>query len=69
MTSHVFQVGDVVEATRAPMPGTGRVGRVVSFNDWWVMVRMNNSNVVYPYMESELASYVERNSLSHLERS
>jgi hypothetical protein len=32
----------------------GTVGEVVEFHDWWIMVKLEKSGIVYPFMEGEL---------------
>jgi hypothetical protein len=58
MTSRTFLVGDAVKTN------TSLIGRVESFHDWWVMVRMEDSGTVVPYMEPELTPYVEKSVLA-----
>jgi hypothetical protein len=55
MDSHTFKVGDRVK-TFGPWPAEkGTHGTVESFNDWWVIVRMEGSGVTRPFMEGELS--------------
>lgn len=51
-----FVVGEKVKTTRPPgyTESSDIYGIVDRFDDWWVMVRMSKSGVVYPFMEGEL---------------
>ena len=50
MDTHTFKIGDRVKAT-----GTwSGVGVVDNFNDWWVIVKMDQDGVKRPFMEGEL---------------
>ena len=51
-----FIKGEKVKTTRPPgfTDATDIYGVVDRFEDWWVMVRMAKSGVVYPFMEGEL---------------
>ena len=54
MTSE-FVVGERVRALRPATPDySDTVGIVESFHDWWIMVRMDQSGVLFPFMASEL---------------
>ena len=51
MDSHTFKIGDRVKAT-----GTwSGVGVVDNFNDWLVIVKMDQDGVKRPFMEGELS--------------
>ncbi len=46
--------GEMVRTTR-PHSCTGDVhGVVEDFHDWWIMERMDESGILYPFMETEL---------------
>ncbi len=49
-------IGEKVKTTHPPgyTDATDIYGIVDRFADWWVMVRMSKSGVVYPFMEGEL---------------
>ena len=51
-----FMIGERVKTTHPPeyMDATDIYGVVDRFEDWWVMVLMSKSGVVYPFMEGEL---------------
>ncbi len=48
--------GETVKTTQSPSceASNNIHGVVEDFHDWWVMVRMNESGILYPFMESEL---------------
>ena len=51
-----FIKGEKVKTTHPPgyTDATDIYGVVDRFEDWWVMVLMSKSGVVYPFMEGEL---------------
>jgi hypothetical protein len=51
-----FIKGEKVKTTRPPgfIDATDTQGIVEGHSDWWVMVRMSKSGIVYPFMEGEL---------------
>ena len=57
MDTHTFKIGDRVEAK-----GTwSGVGVVDNFNDWWVIVKMDQDGVKRPFMEGELSHVTPNN--------
>ncbi len=60
----MFMRGETVKTTRSPKYGDGDIhGVVEDFHDWWIMVRMDESGILYPFMESELEHDKEDNNL------
>ena len=51
-----FMIGERVKTTHPPgyTDATDIYGVVDRFEDWWAMVLMSKSGVVYPFMEGEL---------------
>jgi hypothetical protein len=51
-----FAIGETVKTTHPPgfTESTDTVGTVEGYNDWWVMVRMSKSGILYPFMDGEL---------------
>ena len=57
MDTHTFKIGDRVKAS-----GTwSGVGMVDNFNDWWVIVKMDQDGVKRPFMEGELSHVTSNN--------
>lgn len=53
--SKQYQVGDTVRADHGPVLDiSDRTGVVERLQDWWVMVKMEKTGIVMPYMEGEL---------------
>lgn len=51
-----FAVGEKVKTDHPPayIDATDNIGVVEGYHDWWVLVRMDKSGVLFPYMEGEL---------------
>lgn len=56
----------MVKATHCPLGGTDLIGRVESFHDWWVMVKMRSNDTVVPYMEQELTTCADKGNSKEL---
>jgi hypothetical protein len=59
MDTHTFKIGDRVKASSVWQGYS--LGTVDSFNDWWVIVKMDTDGVKAPFMEVELSHVTPNN--------